>query len=411
MPIPLMIMGDAPTAGSGLGRIAGDLARRIAENMSDVFRVCTFGYGGLVSRHLPYHQYIMDGMKEGDWVTPTLPEVWRDWAGAEKGIILTIWDISRLGWLLRPEMQCESLVLREFLMKKPFKIWSYIPIHAEGPNQKLTFPLRETIKGADRLLSYGKWGGGVVDESLEIPQGTTQYLPHGVDTTVFYPRDRAQSRKDFVSYTQARVLMGNLAERVKSDEVLVSIIATNQARKDYGLGIETVALLAKNHNVRLWVKSDVPERHWSIPALLLDYGLQDRAMMTFGELTDEDMAKAYSASDLVLGIAPEGFGFVHVESLACGTPCITGSYGGGAELVTKSMRIDPIAFRYEGVWTEKRPVYNAFDWARRAEHWIQYRATMDVRYDWVHNWMGWLYWLLKGIYNESGSSAKHNRMV
>jgi glycosyltransferase involved in cell wall biosynthesis len=392
---PILLPSDAPTAGSGLGRIAGDLARRIAENMQDTFRVATFGYGGVVSRHLPYHQYIMEGSQ--DFVCPTLPEVWDDWAGDEKGVCLTINDLSRLGWLLRPEKQCENPILREFLLKKPFKVWTYLPTDAGGPNDKLTFPLQQILKGSDRILAYGKWGAEIVDRTMGLPDGTTQFLPHGIDTEVFYERDRAWSRKTFVSYTKACTLMGNLADRVKSDEVLISIVATNQARKDFALGIETVALLSKTHNVRLWVKTDVAERHWSIPALLLDFGVADRAMITIGDLTDDELARAYSASDLVLGIAPEGFGYVHVESLSCGTPCIVGSYGGGAELVPSEMRVNPVAFRYESIWSCKRPVYNPLDWTIKANEWIGRRATMDSRYDWKVNWIGWDKWLREGV--------------
>lgn len=393
--IPLMILSDAPTSGTGLGRIAGDLARSIAENMDDIFRVCSFGYAGVVSRHLPYHQYIMEDHQ--DFVCPTLPEVWRDWAGEEKGVVLTIWDLARLGWLLRPEIQCANPVLRQFLLTKPFKIWSYLPIDASGPNDRLTFPLMELLKGPDRLLAYGEWGAGVVDQTLTRPDGPTKYLPHGIDTEVFYERDRTWSRKTFVSYTKACTFLGASAERVKSDEVLISIIATNQTRKDWALGMETVAILARDRKVRLWLKTDMIERHWSIPALLLDFGLTEQSMISVGDLSDDELARAYSASDLVLGIGPEGFGYTHVESLACGTPCITGAYAGGAELVPSEMRINPVAYRYESLWAHKRPIYNPQDWADKANEWIGQRATLNMRYSWKENWQGWENWLRDGV--------------
>jgi glycosyltransferase involved in cell wall biosynthesis len=393
-PTPIMILSDAPTSGTGLGRISGDIALRIAQNLSEQFRVCTFGYGGVVSRKLPYHQYIIEGM-EDDWVTPTLPEAWSDWVGDEKGILLTIWDLSRLGWLLRPEMHCENRLMQKFLSDKPFEKWVYLPLDAEGPNGKLTYPLEQLLGGANRILGYGKWGASVLDRTLGV-QGKTEYVPHGINTSVFYQRDRATSRKEFVSYTCAIDLNGSLADRIRADETLISIVGTNQARKDWALAIETVAMLAKSHNVRLWIKTDKWERHWSIPALLIDYGLKDRSILTLAELTDDELARAYSASDLTLGIAPEGFGYVHVESLACGTPCIVGSYAGGAELVEPGMRVDPIAFRYEGVWSCKRPVYNPADWVSVAKTWIGKRATMDPKYDWKNNWGKWEEWILSG---------------
>src|SRR6266568_8655259 len=98
MPTPLLIISDAPTSGTGLGRITRDLAMRIYACLPDVFRVGTMGYGGPFARGLGFPQYPMD-MK--DWVLYNLPEVWEDFAGEEQGIIITIWDASRLLWFSR----------------------------------------------------------------------------------------------------------------------------------------------------------------------------------------------------------------------------------------------------------------------------------------------------------------------
>lgn len=391
MPIPLLILSDAPTSGTGLGRITRDLATRIAQNMPETFRVATAGYGGVVSRHLPFHQYILEGTT--NFVCTTLPEIWEDFAGNEKGILLSIWDLSRLAWLSEPKTQCENARLRNFLMEKPFQKWGYFPIDAEGPHQRLTYPLMQAITGFDRVLAYGQWAAGVVDRTSDKPEGTTQYLPHGIDTSVFYERNRPLCRKMFISFTQACHLMGNLSERVKADETLIGIVGTNQARKDWALGIEVVAILARTHKVRLWIKTDVLERHWSIPALLVDYGLVDNTMISLGDMKDDQMAQAYSACDVVLGIAPEGFGYIHVESISCGTPCIVGSYAGGAELVPQEMHVYPESYRYEGVWTSKRPVYQASKWAAMAELWIGKRVTMNPIYDWDNLWPRWEHYL------------------
>jgi len=53
---------------------------------------------------------------------------------------------------------------------------------------------------------------------------------------------------------------------------MVGIVATNQARKDFGLGIQAVSELARERKVILWIHTDELERHWSIPALVHDYG-------------------------------------------------------------------------------------------------------------------------------------------
>lgn len=391
-----MVLSDAPTAGTGLGRIGGDLARKIAENMSDVFRVCTFGYGGVVSRHLPYHQYIMEGVK--DFVVPTVPEVWRDWAGEEKGILFVVWDLSRLGWLLRPELQCENPILREFLLKKPFKVWTYLPIDAEGPNGKLTYPLKETLQGADRILAYGKWAADIVDRTRNVKEGTCDYLPHGINSAVFYERDRMFCRSFFPSITQSFTITGSSVKPLGNQELTVGCVATNQTRKNLQLAIEAFSKIPHTRK-RLWIKTDVMERHWSIPALLLDYGVEHNTAITLADLTDDQMAQAYSAMDLTF--APglgEGFGYPISESLFCGTPCIHTDYGGAPEWMGNPyLLVKPIAYYYEGIYSCKRPVCSAQDWADKAISLIGKRCNHNGDIDWNTLWPRFEAWFREGL--------------
>ena len=140
----------------------------------------------------------------------------------------------------------------------------------------------------------------------------------------------------------------------------MGIVATNQARKNWQLGIETARiLLDRGHDLRLWIHTDVIDRYWSLGNLIVDYGLVGRAAITITRFTDEQLAWMYSACDVTLGIGPEGFGYPIAESLACGVPCIVGSYGAQAEFVPKEMQLDPNAYFYEGAFCSKRPVHDA----------------------------------------------------
>src|SRR5277367_2773916 len=167
MPIPLMFISDAPTAGTGLARITRDLATRIAQHMPDTFRVATFGYGGIASRHLPFQQYVTEDMQ--DWQLPTLPEVWHDFAGDEKGIVLGIWDSIRLLWFSRPEC-CAFPRLRQFVTNPPFEKWTYTPIDASGPNGKLAGAVGYALDGFDRVLSYSQWAEEIMRRSMTNPK-------------------------------------------------------------------------------------------------------------------------------------------------------------------------------------------------------------------------------------------------
>jgi glycosyltransferase involved in cell wall biosynthesis len=225
------------------------------------------------------------------------------------------------------------------------------------------------------------------------------YLPHGIDTSVFYERDRAQCRLKFGSITGARLLINTpQLSSIMDSEVLVGIVATNQARKDWALAAEIVAILSHVHKIRLWIHTDTLERNWSIPALLADYSLLDKTMISLGYLSDDDMARAYSACDVTLGIgAGEGMGYPLLESLACGTPVIHGNYAGGAEVVPYEMRVEPIAYHAEGLYACARPVFKASDWVDRALQFAGQRAHLDPQYDWNNLWPRWESWLQKGI--------------
>jgi glycosyltransferase involved in cell wall biosynthesis len=401
-PIPILIISDAPSSTTGLGRITRDLAVRMNESLKDICRVATLGYGGAGSRKLGFQQYVIEGMSE--WIIPTLPEIWEDFAGKQKGICMTIWDASRLMWLSQPA-RCEMLgpyqVLRNWLMQAPFRLWGYFPIDASGPNDKLTYPLHQTLLGFDRILAYGKWAKGVVEQTIGSDAAKVRnldWLPHGIDTSVFYERNRPVCRYKFGSITKAQTLQrGPRLGSVLSDEILIGIVATNQARKNWALGIKTVALLAKKHKVRLWIHTDGLERNWSIPSMLVDYNLVDKAAISLGILSDDEMAQAYSACNLTLGIGSEGFGFPLAESQACGTPVITGSYAGGAELVQDKMRVEPIAYQDEGLFTCKRPVFQASDWAMSAEQWMGKRVALNPQYNWNNLWPNWEKWVIEGI--------------
>jgi glycosyltransferase involved in cell wall biosynthesis len=398
-PIPILILSDAPTAGTGLARITKELALHIASELPDKFRVATMGYGGISSLALPFHQYGIEGMK--DWVCPTLPAIWEDFAGTEKGILLTIWDPGRLLWLGQAE-KCGLLQeyppVREWLTHRPFELWGYFPIDASGPNDQLTFPLWQAILGYDRVLAYGQWGQDVIARSLQEHDSgkDIDHCSHAINTDIFFESNRTLSRQFFFRATGATTMTGK-SETIRKDEVLVGIVATNQARKDWGLAIETAAILATQKKLRLWIHTDGLERHWSIPALLIDYGLVEKTVISLNVLSDEKMAEAYSACDITLGIGPEGWGFPLAESLACGTPVIHGDYGGGAEIVPAEMKVKPIGFRMDGLYAQVRPIYSAQDWAARAIEWIGKRATLDPQYDWKNAWPRWEKWLTKGM--------------
>ena len=391
---PLLILSDAPSSTSGLGRITRDIATRAHANLSE-FRVGCLGYGGPGRRDWGFPEYHLHSI-EG-WQVPELKDVWEDFAGGERGVLLTIWDPSRLRWLAQPDatdaithaVLCPAN-LRAWLKARPFELWGYIPVDAVGPNGRLTAQIAHTLMGYDRLLAYSAWAGGIISET--IGKAPTPSLPHGIDTSVFMPHDRKEAKARF----RAMGFSG-----LTDDAFLVGIVATNQVRKDFGLGIETCArLLQQGLNVRLWIHTDTMRRHWDILALLEDFGLLGgRCVVTTDRWPDEQMSWLYSACDCTLGIGlGEGFGFPIFESLASGTPCVHGDYGGAAEWLPSHMLVKPHAWRLEGQFNCVRPVFSPIDWfVCINQKQMQESATLPAQLDWVNLWPRWAKWLHAGL--------------
>lgn len=404
----LLTISDAISAQTGLGRIHRDLIGKIIENLSDVYEVATMGYGGIGTSKIKVPQFPMEGMS--DWILPSLPDVCRDFFGKEKPTILTIWDLHRLTWLAAPR-GCSELFtkfpgIQQWAMSRPFELWGYIPIDSSGPNDRLTFPIMKTLLGFDRLLAYGAFGEGVIRRTIgdeESDKRHLTFLPHGILGDEFYEVDRKLSRKLFIEYTGAYNFLHMLGkvdhtDPIADDELLVGCVCTNQPRKDLALLAETISILSRDRRVRLWLHIDDLERSYSVPNLLIDFGILGNTILSLGEVSDAKLATAYSACDLT--IAPglgEGMGYPVFESLFCQTPCFHGNYGGAPQWMNNpDLLVEPVAYRYEGSYASKRPVFRAQDFVDKIVPFIGKRIdNPPVNLDWHRLWPAWDAWFRK----------------
>lgn len=383
--VPLLFLSDSPYLPTGLARITKDLAS-LASQLPE-FRVGVMGRGGIGTSKLPFPTYSFPETEQ--WGEGWLPSVWEDFAGSAFGHILTIWDLTRLDWFARPRM---GGPLQEFLTSGKFKRWGYIPVDHYGIGGKLTGMCVDTLRGFDRILAYTMFGKQVIEDSLGM--GEVNWIPHGINGQVFQPREKAPGR----------MILG-----VKEDEKLIGCVMTNQSRKDWGTAFGAIAALGPNKSWKYWFHTDTFMRYWNLLALIDDFGVKDRVIVTTENFTSEQLSYLYSACDITfLPSLGEGFGYPIVESLACGVPVVTGNFAGGVELIPEP---DWLVIRYterlDTQWNCVRPVWRPQEWAKKIEWAVtqygdgSYRdicVNSVAHLDWQKLWPStWKKWFLEGL--------------
>lgn len=439
MTIPLLILSDAISGRSGLARIARDLAVRIHEDLSDVFRVGVAGVGGNYSSRFPFPNYPITQLQ--NQVPNDLPAIWSDFARGEQGILCVIWNLSWVSWLTQPERLPTWHPIRDFLVKEPakpeslsveqwnklnpqmkkvigksekapFKKWLYCPVDGDLPNGTLGLEAAPVLAGFDRVLAYTKFGSKVLENTLALNgiRKSIPDLPHGIDTSVFYPRDRKTARETLIS----RLSAGKQNMPIQDDVLLLGVVNTNSYRKDWGLAFETASeLVSRGKQVFMWCHSNdlqglSPNSYWNLLSLAQNFGMGNRVILTTDNLSEDDMAWCLSALDCGLHIGTgEGFGYFGPDCLACGVPVVHGNYAGGAEFIPPRMLVEPKGYRLEGKWMIQRPVYDPKEWAHKVLEIIDYPKTdplvevPDVNFwgnlSWKNLWPWWRSWLTENL--------------
>lgn len=377
MSCPLLLLSDSVDSHSGLSRITRDIAMH-ASRLPE-FRVATMGRGGRGTRRTPWPQYVIG---DSDWGESYINEIWRDFAGNEPGVLMSVWDPSRIRWICDPNGPTKGL---------PIQRWAYVPLDAAGPNNRLTGVLADTISRFDRVLSYGMWGEDLIARSLAKPHRDLSWMPHGVNFKAFNIREKVGAR---------------MAVGLSGGQELAGVVMTNQQRKDWGLVAVIASELRKRRpQLRWWWHVDVDVRHYNLLALRQDYGLEDVVEITHsGMFNDTEMSYRYSACDITVLPSAEGFGYPIVESQACGTPVIHSFYGGGAELIERTdWKIEPLTYRMEGQYNSLRPVFEPKHWVDKVDEvlnveWDREEIRRSVSHlDWTNLRTPWEKWLKLGV--------------
>lgn len=277
------------------------------------FKVGYLGRRSFGRSRFPWTQYLF-GVTE-QWGELRIEEAWDDLSGGAKGIILTVWDATRLLWFVSnqglPDRQ------RKFLhTARKFERWGYFMQDAEGVQPgRLPMTCAEVFSGYDRVLMASKWAYKLTKATINLPD--LDWIPHGINTGVFKPQDRLHARS---------------AWGVDDKAVVVGCVMSNQERKYWPVVLEAIARMPGEP--KLWLHTDTLLNYWNLNALAAEYGLVgERILCENRQLSDPELAMRYSACDATVVISGgEGFCYPVAESLSCNVPAVTGAYGAAAEL-------------------------------------------------------------------------------
>jgi len=165
------------------------------------------------------------------------------------------------------------------------------------------------------------------------------YCPHAVDCDVYKPYDTKQAR----------------GKSFPDDAFVVGIVAANKgrpSRKCFSQSLQAFRKLCENHdNAYLYLHTMMDPalaQGENLPALLEDLGIPkdrvriaDQYSMLFQPYSNDDMAKLYSAMDVLLNPAMgEGFGVPVLEAQACGTPAIVSNFSAMPEVCGAGWHVD-----------------------------------------------------------------------
>jgi glycosyltransferase involved in cell wall biosynthesis len=157
------------------------------------------------------------------------------------------------------------------------------------------------------------------------------YVPHGINTNVYRPYDKQQARGD----------------SFPDDAFVIGMVAANKgrpSRKGFVQAFRAFAEFAQEHdNAYLYLHTMLDPNiagGENLPALLRDLEIPmdririaDQYAMLYEPYAHEDMAKLYSALDVLLNPAMgEGFGIPVLEAQACGTPAIVTDFSAMVEV-------------------------------------------------------------------------------
>lgn len=229
-----------------------------------------------------------------------------------------MWGLSRFGHLCA-EFAPDAVVINSdwwnvaaFLDRAPrgLPIVAYMPV--DGAN--LDRDTARKLNALDAAVWYT--GFGFAEAARAGFRGARHVIPHGINTSIFRPVDRALAR-EALGLPERAFIAGN--------------VNRNQPRKRLDVTLRCFAEWTRRHRVRdafLLLHCAKRDTGWDLESLATYHGIADRVIFTGSDdLRDAPDARRmpliYSALDAQISTTlGEGWGLTTMEGMACGVPQI-----------------------------------------------------------------------------------------
>lgn len=218
--------------------------------------------------------------------------------------------------------------------------------------------IRRALRRADLVIALSE-GLRQGVEALAVSPSRIAVISNGVNTTRFYPVERATARNRLRAAPEGRILLS---------------VGRLHISKGYSILIEALARL-KNRFPDLSVVIIGDSDHEAdarpiIEATAARHGVSHRVHLV-GSQSPDVLVDWYGVADLFcLPTSREGSANVLLEALACGLPCITTPVGGNPEIISNSdvgvlvpleahPMAEAIAYGLSRTWDKERIVARA----------------------------------------------------
>ena len=304
---------NAPWAPTGYGQQTGLFAPRLAE-CYDLTISAFYGLDGspIVWDGIPV---LPGGMQDyGNYALPKHAAHVFD-GDVRGGLVVTLLDV----WIMQASMA------------SGLNMACWVPVDHEPAPPRVTTFLMESGAVPIAMSKFGQQMLGRLDPL---------YVPHGIDTKTYRPRDRERIRRKY---------------GVPEDAFLVGMVAANKgrpSRKGFSQAFQAFARFSEAHdNAYLYLHTMLDgalAEGENIVGLLSALGVPeekvracDQYRATSLPYTHDMMAEIYSAMDVLLNPAMgEGFGITVLEAQACGVPAIVTDFSAMREVCAVGWHVE-----------------------------------------------------------------------